>query len=106
MKIKKGDNIIVIGGKDKGKSGTVFRAMPKLDQVLIEGINMVKRHKRATQRGSQGQIIEKPMPIHVSNVALKDAKTGKAGRVGYQIEGEGEKQKKMRVVRGGKTATK
>lgn len=106
MKIKKGDNVIVIAGKDKGKSGSVFRALPKLDQVIIEGVNTVKRHQRARQRGSQGQIVEKPMPIDVSNVALTDAKSGKPGRVGYTFEGEGKDRKKVRVVRGGKPTAK
>jgi len=98
MKIKKGDTVIVIAGKDKGKTGTVTRTLPKSEQVLIDGVNMVKRHQRTRRRGSQGQIIEKPMPIHVSNVALTGT-DGKPVRVGYTIEGEGAKAKKVRVAR-------
>ena len=86
-------------GKDRGKSGTVVRAFPKKHAVLIEGVNVVTRHKKSTQRGQQGQIISKPTPIPVANVGLKDAKTGKPARVGYTIEGEGEKAKKVRITR-------
>lgn len=68
MKIKKNDNIIVISGKDKGKKGKVIKALPKLDKVVVEGINVVKKHQKPRQAGKPGQIIEKPMPIHVSNV--------------------------------------
>jgi large subunit ribosomal protein L24 len=69
MKIKKGDKVKVISGKDKGKSGLVLRALPKEDKVVVEGVAVVKRHLR--QRGSQqsGRIVERPMPVHVSNVA-------------------------------------
>jgi len=99
MKVKKGDNIIVTAGKDRGKSGTVLRAFPKKDQVLVDGINMATHHEKSRRRGQQGQIIKKPTPIHISNVALQDAKTKKPGRVGYSFEGEGEKVKKVRVTR-------
>jgi len=99
MKIKKGDTVIVTTGKDRGKSGTVIRAFPKKHEVLVEGINVVGRHKKSNRRGSQGQIIQKPMPIPVANVGFKDAKTGKAVRLGYVIEGEGAKAKKVRVAR-------
>jgi len=99
MKIKKGDTVIVTAGKDRGKTGTVTRAFPKKHEVLVEGVNVVSRHKKSNQRGTQGQIIAKPMPLPVANVALKDAKTGKPVRVGYVIEGEGEKAKKVRVAR-------
>lgn len=90
---------MVIGGKDKGKSGTVLRAMPKTEQVLVEGVNVMKKHQKANRRGSQGQIIEKSMPIHVSNVGLIDGKTKKAGRIGYTVTGEGKDAKKVRVTR-------
>lgn len=81
MKIKKGDNIIVRTGKDKGKTGTVSRAFPKLDLVLIEGVNVVSRHQRARRGGQKGQMVEKAMPIHVSNVAIVDPKKSTATRV-------------------------
>lgn len=99
MKIKKGDTVIVTAGKDRGKEGVIARSFPKRNQVLIEGMNLVKRHKKATRRGSQGQIIAKPVPMSVSNVALKDPKTGKPVRVGYTVEKEGDKAKKVRVAR-------
>ena len=99
MKIKKGDTVVVITGKDRGKSGTVIRAFPKKHEVLVEGVHVVTRHQKSKRRGSQGQIVTKPMPIPSSNVALKDPKTGKAVRVGYTVEGEGEKAKKVRVAR-------
>lgn len=99
MKIKKGDTVVVIAGKDRGKSGTVLRAFPKKHEVLVEGVHVVTRHQKSKSRGSQGQIVTKPMPVPSSNVALKDAKTGKAIRVGYTIEGEGKKTRKVRVAR-------
>jgi len=86
MKIKKGDSVVVIAGKDRGKSGTVLEAYPKKDRVLVEGINVVKKHQKARRQGGVGQIIDKAIPMHVSNVALKDAKTSKASRIGYRIE--------------------
>lgn len=87
----------MIAGKDKGKTGTVLMTLRETEQVLIEGINEVKRHKKNVRMRSQGQIIEKSMPIHVSNVALMEGK--KTVRVGYTFEGEGEKRKKVRVAR-------
>lgn len=98
MKIKKGDTIVVIAGKDRGKEGVVARSIPKREQVLIEGINVVTRHQKARRRGSQGQMVQKPMPIHVSNVALKGAK-GKPVRVGYSRDEKGASGKKVRVQR-------
>ena len=104
MKIKKGDTVVVIAGKDRGKSGTVLRAFPKKSEVLVEGVHIVNRHQKSKRRGSQGQIIQKAMPVCVSNVAFKDAKTGKPSRVGYTTEGEGKIAKKVRVAR--KSGTK
>lgn len=97
MKIRKGDTVKVIAGKDKGKTGTVLLTLKDTDQVVIEGINEVKRHQKNRRRRSQGQIVEKSMPIHVSNVSLMEG--DKAVRVGYTFEGEGEKRKKVRVAR-------
>ena len=71
MKIKKNDNVIVIAGKDKGKTGKVLKAFPKLDMVLVDGVNIKKKHQRATKSNSKGQIVEKPLPVHVSNVKIK-----------------------------------
>jgi large subunit ribosomal protein L24 len=98
MKIKKGDSVVILAGKDKGKTGTVLHAYPKKDTVLVEGINIATRHQKSRRRGSQGQIVHKPLPIHASNVAPKGEKNIPA-RVGYLIEGEGKDRKKVRVNR-------
>jgi large subunit ribosomal protein L24 len=95
MKIKKGDTVIVTTGKDRGKSGEVVRAYPKDHMVLVEGVHVVKKHQRANRSGSVGQIVERAMPISVSNVALKDPKGGKPTRVGYKLEGG----KKIRIAK-------
>ena len=95
MKIRKGDTVKVITGKDKGKTGSVLTVLKDTDQVIIEGINEVKRHQKNRRTRSQGQIIEKSMPIHVSNVSLVEG--DKAVRAGYIFEGEGDKRKKVRV---------
>jgi large subunit ribosomal protein L24 len=97
MKIKQGDTVKVIAGKDKGKTGTVLETLKATDQVIVEDINKVKRHTKNRRSRSQGQIIEKSMPIHVSNVALMEG--DKAVRVGYDFEGEGEKRTKIRISR-------
>ncbi len=97
MKIRQGDTVKVISGKDKGKTGTVLSTLKKTEQVIIEGINSVKNHAKNRRTRSQGQIIEKSKPIHVSNVALVEG--DKTVRAGYTIEGEGEKRKKVRVSR-------
>ncbi|HAW33300.1 MAG TPA: 50S ribosomal protein L24 [Alphaproteobacteria bacterium] len=89
MKIKKGDQVIVTTGRDKGKQGEVLRAMPKTNKVVVQGVNIVKRHTRPSQTNAGG-IISKEAPIDVSNVALIDPETGKATRVGYQVV-DGEK---------------
>ena len=93
MKIKKGDNIIVLSGKDKGKTGKVESVLVKNDMVLVEGINIMVKHQKIKRTRSQGQVIKKASPIHVSNVALMEVK--KAVNVGYKIE-DG---KKSRVSR-------
>jgi len=97
MKIKKGDTVQVIAGKDKGKTGTVVRRLLATDQVIVEGVAVATRHHKNRTSRTQGQIIEKSMPIHVSNVALLEGK--KPVRVGYVIEGEGKKRQKVRVAR-------
>ena len=85
MRIKKGDQVIVITGRDKGKTGEVIKSMPKENKVIVQGINLVKRHTKPTQE-SAGGIVTKEAPIHVSNVALIDPKDGKATRVGFKVE--------------------
>ncbi len=87
MKIKKGDNVIVISGKDRGKTGSVIKALPKEDRVIIEGINVSKRHERSRKGGQKGQIVEKNMPLHISNVMLLDPKSGKRTRIRTPREG-------------------
>jgi len=93
MKIKKGDNVIVVSGKDKGKDGKVVRSFPVRDKVVIEGINIKKRHKKGRSTEQKGQIVEFAAPIHVSNVMIKDPKTGKPTRIGMKVDGK----KKVRV---------
>ena len=84
-RIRKGDQVVVLTGKDKGKRGTVLRVLEN-DRVVVENVNVVKRHTRPNpMRGAQGGIVEKEMPIHVSNVALVDA-NGKPSRVGIKVE--------------------
>ena len=86
MKIKKGDKVIVIAGKDKGKTGTVLRALPKEERVVVEGVGVVKKHQKPTQQNSKGQIIEKSLPVHVSNVQIIDPKTKKPTRIAISKE--------------------
>jgi large subunit ribosomal protein L24 len=87
MKIKKGDNVIVIAGKDKGKTGKVVRALPEINKVIVEGVNVHKRHLKAKTNTKQGGgIVDITAPIHVSNVQIVDPKTGKGTRVGVTID--------------------
>jgi large subunit ribosomal protein L24 len=88
-KIRKGDDVVVIAGKDKGRRGQVIRVLPERDRVVVENVNMVKKHERPNpQRGVQGGIIEKEMPLHVSNVAIYNPQSGQADRVGFRVEGD------------------
>ncbi len=94
FKIKKGDKVIAITGKDKGKTGEVLRVLRKQERVLVQGLNMVKRHQGPTQM-SPGGIMDKEAPLHISNVSLIDPKSDRPTRVGYKvIEGE----RKVRVA--------
>ena len=88
---------MVIAGKDKGKTATVTVALPKTEQVILDGINVATKHQKSKRTRSQGQIIEKSMPLHISNVGLMVG--DKAVRTGYPIEGEGDKRTKVRVAR-------
>lgn len=81
MKLKKGDKVVVIAGKEKGKESTIVRVLPKENRVVLDGINKVKRHRRRTSNSKSGQIVEKVMPIHASNVMLVDPKGGKPTRI-------------------------
>jgi large subunit ribosomal protein L24 len=90
MKLKKGDEIEVIAGKDRGKRGKISSVLPNDDKVVVDGVNVMKKHRKARRGGAKGERIEMPFPIHVSNVMLVCPHTGKPTRVGYVIEG-GEK---------------
>lgn len=81
MKIKKGDKVIVIAGKDRGKTGIVSIVIPKGNQVLVDGVNIKKKHLKSRQKDKGGQIVEKALPIHASNVMLVDSKTNKRTRI-------------------------
>ncbi|MCK4386760.1 MAG: 50S ribosomal protein L24 [Candidatus Pacebacteria bacterium] len=85
MKIKKSDIVQIICGKDKGKSGKVLRVFPKLEQALVEGMNIKKKNRKATKSGQKGQIIEKAYPVHISNLMLLDPKTKQPTRVGKKL---------------------
>ncbi|MDI1365464.1 MAG: 50S ribosomal protein L24 [bacterium] len=93
-KIKKGDRVVVLAGKDKGKQGAVSRVLPKENRVFVEGVNLVQRHTKATQADPQGGIKSKEAALHVSNVAVVDS-NGKPTRVGFKVEGD----KKVRVAK-------
>jgi large subunit ribosomal protein L24 len=90
LKIKKGDQVIVLTGKDKGKQGQVTSVMPKENRVVVQGVNMVKKNQKPSTT-TPGGIVEKEQSIHASNVALIDPKSNKATRVGYKIGAKGEK---------------
>ena len=92
MKIKKGDNVLVAAGKDKGRTGKVMRVLPRELKILVEGINLKKKHAKPKRQGEKGQVVEIPAPMDASNVKLICPKCGKATRVGYKIEG-GNKQR-------------
>lgn len=87
MKIKKGDQVEVIAGKDRGKRGTVSRVFPMREKIVVDGVNIGKRHKKAKTAGEKGERIELAVPIHVSNVMLIDPETGKPSRVAYRMNG-------------------
>ena len=94
MKLKKGDRVQVLSGKDRGKQGSIMRVFPKSDRVIVEGVNIAKRHQRATRATMQGGIIDKDMPVHASSVAIVCPTDGPT-RVGYRMDGN----TKIRVCR-------
>ena len=96
MKLKKGDRVRVIAGKDVGREGEITRAYPESDRVIVDGVNVAKRHTRATGQTMQGGIIDKDMPLHVSNVAIICSSCESTSRIGYRFEGDGTK---VRVCR-------
>jgi len=91
MKIKKGDLVQMLTGKDRGKSGVVMRVMPKDNKVIVEGVNVAKKHQRATRATMQGGIIDKDMPMPISAVAIVSPGDGKPTRIGYRIDDAGNK---------------
>jgi large subunit ribosomal protein L24 len=100
MKIKKGDHVVVVAGKDKGVEGTVIAAYPRQDRVLVQGVNMIKKNNKVTNQGvrgaKEGGITTQEAPIHVSNVQLVDPDTKKPARVGYKFDEDGTK---VRILR-------
>jgi large subunit ribosomal protein L24 len=101
LKIRKGDRVVVLTGKDKGKTGEVVRVLPAESRLVVQGVNMVRRHTKPS-RENTGGIVEKEATIHISNVAHIDPKSNKPTRVGYKFieaKGKGEKPRKVRVAR-------
>lgn len=101
MKIHKNDNVMIIAGNDRGKSGKVLKVFPSISKVIVEGINIRKRHTKPSQKNPQGGILEKEAPIHVSNVMFIDPKTSSPTRLGSQIilDDKTTKKKRIRVSR-------
>ncbi len=97
-KIRKGDKVVVLTGRDKGRTGEVIEVRPQDGRALVRGVNMVKRHQKQTAQ-QEGGIISKEMTIHLSNIALADPKDGKPTRVGFKFVGEGEARRKVRVAK-------
>ena len=96
LKIKKGDRVVVITGRDKGKQGEVLKVLPQESRVIVQGVNVAKRHTRPSAANPSGGIIDKELPIHVSNVAHLDPKSGQPTRVGFKVLEGG---RKVRVAR-------
>ena len=94
-KIKKGDKVVILAGRDKGRSGEVIQVMPKEERALVRGVNIVKRHQRQTAN-QEGGIISKEAPVHLSNLAIADPKDGKPSRVGFEVLDDG---RKVRVAK-------
>ena len=97
-KIRKGDKVVVLAGRDKGRTGEVIVVRPDENRALVRGINMVKRHQRQTAQ-QEGGIISKEASVHLSNLAIADPKDGKPTRVGFKFVGEGDARKKVRIAK-------
>jgi large subunit ribosomal protein L24 len=97
-RLKKGDKVVIITGRDKGRTGEIIEMRRDEGRALVRGVNMVKRHQRQTTT-AEGGIISKEAPIHLSNIALADPKDGKPTRVGFKFVGSGEERKKVRVAK-------
>jgi large subunit ribosomal protein L24 len=100
MKIRKGDRVQVLTGKDRGKTGTVTRSIPARGRVIVDGVNIAKKHQKPTSATQQGGIIDKEMPIPVANVAIVCSSCGKPTRIGYRFEADGTKVRICRKCEG------
>jgi large subunit ribosomal protein L24 len=100
MKIRKGDRVQVLTGKDRGKTGTVTRAIPERGKVIVDGVNIAKKHQKPTSQTNTGGIIDKEMPIQVANVAVICNACGKPTRIGYRFEADGTKVRICRKCEG------
>jgi len=96
-RIKKDDTVVVLAGKDKGRTGKVLKVLTKEERVLVEGVNLIKRHTKPDVANPNGGVISKEASLHISNVALRDPKTGKPTRVGFKVNDKG---RKIRVAKG------
>ena len=97
-KIRKGDKVVVLSGRDKGRTGEVVEMHVQAERALVRGVNMVKRHQKQTAQ-QEGGIVSKELPIHLSNIALADPKDGKPTRVGFKAVGQGDERKLVRVAK-------
>ena len=97
-KIRKGDKVIVLAGRDKGRTGEVIEVRPDEERALVRGVNLVKRHQKQTPQ-QEGGIVSKEATVHLSNLALADPKDGKPTRIGFKFVGEGDSRRKVRVAR-------
>ncbi len=97
-KIRKGDKVIVLAGRDKGRTGEVIEVRPGVERALVRGVNLVKRHQKQSAQ-AEGGIISKEATVHLSNLALADPKDGKTTRVGFKFVGEGDSRRKVRVAK-------
>jgi large subunit ribosomal protein L24 len=97
-KIRKGDKVVVLSGRDKGRTGEVVEMHVQAERALVRGVNMVKRHQKQTAQ-QEGGIVSKELPIHLSNIALADPKDGKPTRVGFKVVGKGDDRKLVRVAK-------
>jgi large subunit ribosomal protein L24 len=97
-KIRKGDKVVVLVGRDKGRTGEVIEVRPDEARALVRGVNLVKRHQKQTAQ-QEGGIVSKEAPVHLSNLALADPKDGKPTRIGFKFMGEGDKRRKVRIAK-------
>jgi large subunit ribosomal protein L24 len=99
MKLRKGDKVVVLAGRDKGMTGEVAAVLPKQDKVVVNGVNVVKRHTKPSQKRPQGGILDLTKPIAVGKVMAIDPHTGKPGRIGYEIKADGSKERVFKPSR-------